>query len=254
MFYVGDCKTRKKQGLVTDTTDAVVESVSYSFLYKTAVELNISGVDTKQHSIDSVDIADVIQGFIQIKKMAGYHSEFVYVNDVLKKCYSNGDTELYIPYGIRYIAADCFAGDYGDACKIKKLVLPVTVKEIAHHAFLGLNFLQEIEFNEGLQQLGALCFDYCKQITNITLPSTLRKMMVMGKFGANVTIIMKSKEMASSTWGRDALGRRVETIEIGLFDEIPTVVLPRDNNYEDCLICKVGSFYSNKAPKIEYLD
>ncbi|EJK53776.1 hypothetical protein THAOC_26711, partial [Thalassiosira oceanica] len=50
------------------------------------------------------------------------------------------------------------------------------VTKIPNSAFSGCGKLVEIEFNEGLQVIGAHAFDGCESLRSVTLPSTVTEL------------------------------------------------------------------------------
>ena len=57
---------------------------------------------------------------------------------------------------------------------IKKLVVYENVKSIEKYAFRWCYNLEEVEFKEGIEELGNNIFEDCNKLTTITLPSTIK--------------------------------------------------------------------------------
>ena len=84
-------------------------------------------------------------------------------NTIIAGC--NGTT---IPEGVERIARDAFVG----AERLKKLVLPASLKEIGASAFVKAA-IDEIDIPEGVTKLEAYTFQYCENLHKVTLPQSL---------------------------------------------------------------------------------
>jgi hypothetical protein len=84
-------------------------------------------------------------------------------NTIIAGC--NGTT---IPEGVERIARDAFVG----AERLKKLVLPASLKEIGASAFVKAA-IEEIDIPEGVTKLEAYTFQYCENLHKVTLPQSL---------------------------------------------------------------------------------
>lgn len=84
-------------------------------------------------------------------------------NTIIVGC--NGTT---IPEGVERIARDAFVG----AERLKKLVLPASLKEIGASAFVH-TAIEEIDIPEGVTKLEAYTFQYCENLHKVTLPQSL---------------------------------------------------------------------------------
>ena len=87
-----------------------------------------------------------------------------------------------ITEGIKTIGASVFAGQW----KVKKFVIPASVKTIESKAFDGCISVSSIEFEKNglLTDIGANAFNGCKKLTRLTLPGSLRKLSA-GVFGGS---------------------------------------------------------------------
>ena len=58
---------------------------------------------------------------------------------------------------------------------IKNIVIPKTVTQIEKEAFIGLDFIENIEFEEGIQltDIGANAFNGCASLSEIKIPETV---------------------------------------------------------------------------------
>ena len=57
--------------------------------------------------------------------------------------------------------------------KIKKIVLPNTVKEIGDHAFFSFSALEIISLPDGLRSIGEEAFRWCESLTEINIPESV---------------------------------------------------------------------------------
>ncbi len=76
-------------------------------------------------------------------------------------------------YTIVSIGRDAFSGRYRSDNFTRKYIIPGTVKTIKYHAFYDNYYLEEVEFNEGLETIGQSAFGYAYQLREIRLPSTV---------------------------------------------------------------------------------
>jgi hypothetical protein len=65
------------------------------------------------------------------------------------------------------------AGAFQDNLRIKNVVFPASLKEIAERAFYNCRSLTKIEFPEGLEVIGAEAFADCWALTEAVFPATL---------------------------------------------------------------------------------
>lgn len=96
-------------------------------------------------------------------------SEVKILDGVLKKYFGSGGT-VCVPEGVEEISS--FAFRYK---KITALILPSTLRKISDCAFYGCEKLRRVEFNEGLESIGAGAFLGCRELREITLPPYLRR-------------------------------------------------------------------------------
>ena len=87
------------------------------------------------------------------------------------------DGTITVPGSVEVIGEGAFSllGD-----KVKKVVIPYTVREIARNAFNGNTTIEEVEFQtreidnelKGVSKIGESAFDGCKALKKIILPDT----------------------------------------------------------------------------------
>lgn len=68
----------------------------------------------------------------------------------------------------------CNRGFYKQA-KVKKIVLPDTIKAIGESAFSGCKSLESINIPEGVREIKVTTFNECDNLKRLTLPSTISK-------------------------------------------------------------------------------
>ena len=72
---------------------------------------------------------------------------------------------------VRIIAENCFDGHV----EILKVVLPDTVRTIEYRAFYGCSHLREMNFPDGLKEIGEWCFSHTA-IPKVMLPDSVKKL------------------------------------------------------------------------------
>ncbi len=115
---------------------------------------------------------------------------------------------LTIREGVREIEAYAFKSD----SKITKLILPPSLEKIGELAFSQCSNLREIEFSEGLSEIGFQCFDRTAVETLVFPRSLLRiKEYAFNKCEAltEVTFLGKYCKIGSYAFSRSALKRAV---------------------------------------------
>ena len=107
---------------------------------------------------------------------------YVYHN-VARRKYNGTLTSWQIPEGYSSVGNFCFYGyeykngDYNlsqDYNKLKKVILPSTIKKIGDQAFKNCFALKEINIPEGCIEIGQGAFSDCSSLEKITLPSTIK--------------------------------------------------------------------------------
>ena len=76
--------------------------------------------------------------------------------------------ELILPEGIKKIDKNAFSG-----AKVKKLVIPSSVKKLLQQNFKGNASLQEVIISEGTEVIGKEAFFGCKGLKSIVIPETV---------------------------------------------------------------------------------
>ena len=85
--------------------------------------------------------------------------------------------------------------------------MPSSLRIIDFGAFEYCSQLSTVSLNHGLTQLGDFAFAYCKKLTNITIPSTVKTMggyIVYGGYGRPTIYV---KELTSKPKGWDPYWR-----------------------------------------------
>ena len=75
-------------------------------------------------------------------------------------------TEIIIPEGIEVIRSDTFNG----CIRLKKVVLPSTVKHIGYRAFNGCELLEEISIPDCVETIKEYAFAGCKSLKSVCIP------------------------------------------------------------------------------------
>ena len=78
-----------------------------------------------------------------------------------------------VTYTVTAIGNSAFSGRYDSNNCTKKYVIPGTVRTIGESAFYDNYYLEEVEFNEGLEAIGRSAFGYAFQLKDIRIPSTV---------------------------------------------------------------------------------
>ena len=78
-----------------------------------------------------------------------------------------------IEYTVTCIGSYAFSDRNDPSNFVRKYVIPGTVNTIEAYAFSGNTFLEEIDFNEGLQTIGVRAFSYDISLNSIIIPSTV---------------------------------------------------------------------------------
>ena len=78
-----------------------------------------------------------------------------------------------VTYTVTSIGSQAFYGRSNSGNFTRKYIIPGTVKSIKRQAFYDNYYLEEVEFNEGLQTIGDDAFGYNFQLKEIRIPSTV---------------------------------------------------------------------------------
>ena len=78
-----------------------------------------------------------------------------------------------VTYTVTSIGNGAFEGRRNSGNFTKKYIIPGTVRTIENSAFYDNYYLEEVEFNEGLQTIGASAFGYNFLLQEIRIPSTV---------------------------------------------------------------------------------
>lgn len=82
------------------------------------------------------------------------------------------DGTLIINDGVEIISSDFV--DYNEKNKVKKVIMPNSVKELGANAFYGFLELEEIKLSESLKHIGNSAFLYCGNLKSINFPDGLK--------------------------------------------------------------------------------
>ena len=81
-----------------------------------------------------------------------------------------------IPHGIKAIGESAFSGSH-----ISSIVIPSSVREIEDNAFSKTS-ISSIILPEGVTTLGSSVFDYCTELTSISIPNSLNTILKLNYF------------------------------------------------------------------------
>ena len=151
------------------------------------------------HSLE-VNIPDSVENicagaFIGVKKVDFVNANYCYKMDssgaILKRdsmglIYVPGSVKNYkIPYGVTHI--DAFA--FSDCCKLKKLIIPITVGSIYDYAF-ERSGLSEVKIPDSVRKIGYGAFRDCKSLSKITIPEHLKSRSSSWGLSASCKIVV----------------------------------------------------------------
>lgn len=177
---------KKKNGKVAKAQD-----ISESLLYAVAQTDNISTFLRSEQAPSEEDMYTEIQ--LPDSEEAVYlWAEVAKNNDVNLKYYSEADTiitkittDMYDSTPINGLKAieipdgTTEIGDYAFwACDLEYITIPGSVKIIGREAFADCYSLENVQLNEGLEEIGRWAFNMSHQkskITELTIPSTVKK-------------------------------------------------------------------------------
>lgn len=140
-----------------------------------------------------LDMSGFIAKAANIYEWGDYEYTVTYKNEVIIKTYLGNDREVTIPSDIdgmpvTEIGDYCFNGDSrliapGEGFenhpnarnnrRIRKVVIPSSVKVIGEYAFSDMDRLKEVVFSEGLKTIEPFAFAYCPKLEEISLPESL---------------------------------------------------------------------------------
>lgn len=83
------------------------------------------------------------------------------------------DADVVIPEKIGKYPVSILSG-FAYQKEIRTLTIPASVKRIEMSAFEGCEYLQEIHFSEGLEEIGAYAFQDCTSLRSIELPQSVK--------------------------------------------------------------------------------
>ena len=143
-------------------------------VYFPAAVTSIDGALKKNYSVETLIFSEDSEHFQVYKPNKQYITNIMADGSATAIRYVLGtlDTEeLVIPEGFTEISANAFQGQ----TKVKKIVIPRSIKVIGDRAFANCTSLEEVEFADGivLQDLGNKVFSGCISLKSATLPDGL---------------------------------------------------------------------------------
>ena len=175
----------------------------------------------------------------------GNSSEFMINNGVLTG-YTGCDSVVEIPDGVTEIRTDgrsgIFQGNWKRELKVKKIILPSSLRIIGKKAFYGCEWLFVIALHDGIEEIGEEAFYGCKRLKSLTIPGTVRKI------AENAFCYCDSMTELIIPEGVEMLGSishcaRLEKITI------PKSVTCIAERYGEC-----GEFFLEHCPKIKTIE
>ncbi|MCQ2088193.1 MAG: leucine-rich repeat domain-containing protein [Bacilli bacterium] len=98
-------------------------------------------------------------------------------------------------YTVTSIGSGSFDYSYNpDLTKIKKVVLPNTIKSIGEYAFKGCTSLTSIEIPNSVTEIGEHAFDECHKLTSIVIPNSVTEIGSGAFYECNLTSIVVDKD------------------------------------------------------------
>lgn len=156
--------------------------------------------------------------------------------------------EAIIPDDMEVIPDEFFCG-----CRLKKVVIPKTVKRIGNSAFASCDYLVDVQIENGVVTIGEDAFGWCKSLTAIHIPDSVTEIgchAFLDCWELKTAYVGKGlKELKCQTFGRCiqleslTLSEGTEQIDSYALDwcwrlrslEIPsTVKTIMDNAFEGC--------------------
>lgn len=92
------------------------------------------------------------------------------VNGGVLLAYNGSDSQVFVPGGIRIIAAEVFAG-HGE---IESIRLPDSVLVVGEAAFEGCTGLRQVNFGTGVEQIKDRAFAGCSSLEAVKLPASVQ--------------------------------------------------------------------------------
>lgn len=126
-------------------------------------------------SVDSYPTIEFSENLVEIDESAFYQSGFRNI-DIPASLKVIGNS-VFAKSSLREVKLNegLVAIDYNAFSKspLEKINFPSSLKVISAYAFSNTN-LKEVKLNEGLEFLGPRTFDNCKELTSVSLPSSLK--------------------------------------------------------------------------------
>ena len=149
---------------------------------------------------------------------------FVVVGDGILIKYKGEDAEVTIPEGIKVISDAFFQNP-----NLHSVTLGPDVVRLDDYAFAYCGELVEINFNEGLREIGPYAFSFCEKVRMIRLPSTVKtigdsaftfcSMLRRAELGEGVEVIGPNAFNSCSHMTALSLGCGLQKVESHAFFE-----------------------------------
>lgn len=104
-----------------------------------------------------------------VENFNGSGTDFLVVGDVLL-AYNGSDSQVFVPGGIRVIAAEVFAG-HGE---IQSVRLPDSVVVVGEAAFEGCTGLSQVNLGAGVEQIKDRAFADCGSLETVKVPASVQ--------------------------------------------------------------------------------
>lgn len=104
-----------------------------------------------------------------VENFKGSGTDFLVVGDVLL-AYNGNDSQVFVPGGIRVIAAEVFAG-HGE---IQSVRLPDSVAVVGEAAFEGCTGLTQVNLGAGVEQIKDRAFADCGSLETVKVPASVQ--------------------------------------------------------------------------------
>ena len=122
--------------------------------------------------------------------------------------YKSNIKSITLNEGLSNIIQGAFAGTY-----IEKVYIPGSVKKICDEAFSTCHNLKEINFGDGVQQLGNYVFSWNEKLTKIELPPSLQEVGGYAFYKSNIKSITLNEGLSNIVQGA-FVGTHIEKLYI----------------------------------------
>ena len=138
--------------------------------------------------------------------------------------YDNKLTEridIVIPQGVKYVTSFGLASDI-----IKTVKCNSELEVICGEAFAYMSSLEKIEFNDGLKEIGALCFNFFHNLDYVIIPKSVE--IIEYQAFENVTIYCEVEEKPVG-WDKDFAENNCEVYWKGTWEYVDGIPQPIAN-------------------------